>query len=221
MTYLRQQRRVRTTTTAAFTLVEVLVVIFIIALLAGLTLGGVKYAGKVKITKRVTAELEALKTAIDSYHQKLGHYPPDGKDNSPSPLFYELTGTRYAQNNREYQLFDGSGNIAEGTVSTVFGRSGFANSHPEDAQNFLALGKVGNQKVRVGGVEVTLLTVPSPGPNDLTDINGKSANLWRYTTGKKGTPTDPGATNNPDSFDLWAEVVIGGKVEIIGNWKTK
>jgi prepilin-type N-terminal cleavage/methylation domain-containing protein len=34
---------------------------------------------------------------------------------------------------------------------------------------------------------------------------------WRYNV------TNP--TNNPGSFDLWVEVDIGGKKEIIGNWK--
>jgi hypothetical protein len=36
-------------------------------------------------------------------------------------------------------------------------------------------------------------------------------NPWHYNS------TSP--TNNPESYDLWAEVVVAGKPVIIGNWK--
>jgi hypothetical protein len=42
-------------------------------------------------------------------------------------------------------------------------------------------------------------------------VNGKKINPWRYNA---STPT-----HNPDSYDLWAEILIAGKTNIIGNWK--
>jgi hypothetical protein len=36
-------------------------------------------------------------------------------------------------------------------------------------------------------------------------------NPWRYVS------TNP--TNNPNSFDLWAEIIVKGERRIIGNWK--
>jgi hypothetical protein len=38
-----------------------------------------------------------------------------------------------------------------------------------------------------------------------------TVNPWRYVS------TNP--TNNPNSFDLWAEVPLGREIKIIGNWK--
>ena len=39
----------------------------------------------------------------------------------------------------------------------------------------------------------------------------KGLNPWRYVS------SNP--TNNPGSFDLWAEIVVKGQKKIIGNWK--
>jgi hypothetical protein len=58
---------------------------------------------------------------------------------------------------------------------------------------------------------VELLVVPVPGPNDLTTESGRKINPWRYNS---KTPV-----HNPDTYDLWAEIVIGGQTNIIGNWK--
>ncbi len=38
-----------------------------------------------------------------------------------------------------------------------------------------------------------------------------SVNPWRYVSTKP--------FQNPKSFDLWAEVVIGNQLKVIGNWK--
>jgi hypothetical protein len=52
-------------------------------------------------------------------------------------------------------------------------------------------------------------------PNNRTDHpvpSNKGLNPWRYVS------TNP--TNNPGSFDLWAEIPVGrDRVKIIGNWK--
>src|SRR6266699_2191602 len=70
---------------AAFTLIELLVVIAIIGLLAGLIVGGTKYAGTQMKVSRIRAELHALEVAIEAYHAKFNHYPPDNVANR-SPL---------------------------------------------------------------------------------------------------------------------------------------
>jgi prepilin-type N-terminal cleavage/methylation domain-containing protein len=63
-----------------FTLVELLVVISIIAILAGLLLpviGSVRRRGQVTAT---VLEIQNLKNAIEQYKQKFGDYPPDGSN---------------------------------------------------------------------------------------------------------------------------------------------
>ena len=71
----------------AFTLIELLVVIAIIGLLAGLVVGGTRYAGSKMKENRVRAELNALVTAIEAYHAKFNQYPPDNvATKSPTPV---------------------------------------------------------------------------------------------------------------------------------------
>jgi len=82
------------TTRAAFTLIELLVVIAIIAILVGLTAAAV-FRAFVKGTE-VTArhEITQLSTALGSFKQKFGVYPPSRLRLGTSPAVYP-TGTPY------------------------------------------------------------------------------------------------------------------------------
>ena len=63
-----------------FTLIEILVVISIIAILAGMlipVIGAVRRRGQVTAT---VLEIQNLKAAIEQYKQKFGDYPPDGSN---------------------------------------------------------------------------------------------------------------------------------------------
>lgn len=59
----------------AFTLVEMLIVLSIIALLAGLTLGGYTYAMRSSKRKLTTGTFEAVKSALEDYRTEFGEYP--------------------------------------------------------------------------------------------------------------------------------------------------
>ena len=61
----------------AFTLIELMVVIAIIALLAGLTLSTLGYMNKKGAESRARAEVAALSAAIDSFKLDKGSYPPN------------------------------------------------------------------------------------------------------------------------------------------------
>ncbi len=87
----------------AFTLVELLIVIGVIAILAAMSfpiMGAIKRS---EILHRAQAELGQVETAIESYKTKLGYYPPDNVPpqaawsttaNWPvNQLYYELLGT--------------------------------------------------------------------------------------------------------------------------------
>ncbi len=86
----------------AFTLIELLVVMAIISLLAALIIPLAATATASAQKARVSTELTKLQTAIQSYKDKKGFYPPDnpiGPDGPPiNALFYELTGTIYISN---------------------------------------------------------------------------------------------------------------------------
>ena len=61
----------------AFTIIELLMVIAIMAVVAGLIVGLASVSGDSKKIKRTEAELAKLVTLIEQYKTKVGVYPPD------------------------------------------------------------------------------------------------------------------------------------------------
>ncbi len=207
----------------AFTLIELLVVIAIIGILAALITNLAGPAATKRKIARVQAELAQIETAIEAYQAKKNFYPPDnGKMKTDGParlssatnqLFYELTGTIYQTN--QFQTINGSETISVTVIQNIFNVDGFANSSVQSSEvkNFFAGLKSTQYRELSTTPDVQLLIVPVDGPNDLNNSSsGKKLNPWHY---------DSSSTNrhNPESYDLWAEILIGGKTNIIGNWK--
>ena len=220
----------------AFTLIELLVVIAIIGILAGLLipLAGVATA-KMRLS-RVQTELNSYVSAIETYKLETGEYPPDNgllrNMNTELPqyrtnaalnaLYYELRGAIFtnANNTPSYILPAQNEVVRAQDLTNGFKIRGLRNSarvkndidykgfHPKDAQ----YDKV--YRVHVGGVDnLDILVVPVPGPLMLLGADGKKKiNPWFY---------DASSTNrhNKAGFDLWAEILIGGKTNVIANWK--
>ncbi|MEO6182030.1 MAG: type II secretion system protein [Verrucomicrobiota bacterium] len=209
MSWLKQGR-VRT----GFTLIELLVVIAIIGILAALITNLAGPASDKKKRARVETEMSQIVIAIESYKEKRGSYPPcNGNTNNAvtNQLFYELTGTVNIDPN--FQTINGSETIATTTIQSFFNTQGFANSSTDksEVKNFFP-GLKSTQYAEISSTpDVEVLNVPVDGPNDIILPNGKKLNPWRYNS---ITPT-----HNPESYDLWAEILVGGKTEIIGNWK--
>ena len=188
----------------AFTLIELLVVIAIMGIVAALLVGMAGFSGDKKIRSRVKTELAGLETVIESYHAKNGFYPPNsGVGPGTNQLYYELTGT--VPDGRDFKSKTG-GEVIVAAVKGVFGIGGFLNSpDPETAVNFFPTMRPSLAKTITNGVPHKVLVVPVKG------VNGDNAiNTWNYIT--------PGI-HNPNSYDLWADVVIGSKTVQIGNWK--
>ena len=206
-----------------FSLIELLVVIAIIGVLASLVVGLSSVASARSRESRVRAELNQYISAVENFKTEFGYYPPDGligtnANAALNPLYYELSGSVVDNATRKFQT--GSGKlISSADVRTIFGRDGFVNAAVEakELKPFIANWKASQTRnVSINGIEVQLLTVPVDlRPNDTAVIPGagnQRVNPWRYVS------TNP--TNNPASFDLWAEVPIGKKeLRIIGNWK--
>jgi len=78
----------------AFTLIELLTVIVIIAILAGLIIAGSKYALTKGATSRTRAEIASMETALESFKSDNGYYPatdptaPRASANTNSPTVY-------------------------------------------------------------------------------------------------------------------------------------
>jgi len=216
--------------TVAFTLIELLVVIAIIAILAALIFPA---AGAIKrratITK-VQTEMKQVATAIDLYKEKLAFYPPDNPSPIADPryygvknqLYYELLGTELKGNPPAYQMLDGTEQILATDVITAFGANvaGFVNctkgAGGDDAgaaaKNFLKALKPGQVGLVTNGVRFKVLACSVPWPANATfqPTSTPELNPWRYVS------SNP--TNNPGNYDLWVDVLIGGKNYRIGNW---
>jgi len=247
----------------AFTLVELLTVISIIAVLAAIGVGMSGAANRKMKEAALQTERDKLVTALESYRADFNQYPPDNLKDRPSdasytpainPLVYELLGTFSFNQGSAYRLVDGERLIASTEVQAAFGPSGA----PGSAGFLNAVAGVrgtGGPKPKTylrnvterqrrtvalpGAPAVELLVAPVDWPLRLSTsapLYGKVAgtasasvlalNPWRYVSTKP--------TNNPASYDLWVEAVIGKTLTnltptlrtnidrrvIIGNWRS-
>jgi prepilin-type N-terminal cleavage/methylation domain-containing protein len=210
----------------AFTLIELLTVISIIALLAAFTIPVLKTVARKKVLDRTRGEMELLATAIERYKTAYGFYPPSNpgypgvrEDAMFSPLYYELLGT--TNNQGTYYTLDGSASIGAATITmnNAFGVSGFINCSKtgasEDAppaRNFLPDLKPNQFMSATNNTVLATVFVASVGGPDQSYqpfFGTPGFNPWRYV--------NPGVYN-PNSYDLWVQLVISGKTNLICNW---
>jgi len=215
---------------SAFTLVELLIVMGIIALLAAMIFPATKSIRERATRKKVRTELQQLQTIIESYKAKLGFYPPDNPGRPElNQLYFELVGTTRTDGatGTDYRTLDGSIVLSTNQVATAFGSgvAGFVNCSRGEgddavpAVDFLTGLKPGQfVEGTVNGVVIKILTTsvrlpgnqPWPLRGFVPTDSGARPNPWRYNS------SNP--TNNPGSFDLWLDVSIGGKINRINNW---
>lgn len=247
----------------AFTLIELLTVIAIISVLAGMVVGLAPVASAKMKEARVRAELAGLVTAIESYKARFGVFPPDhayatnyngqpatAVDPVMNTLYYELTGALVDNQRGSFITADDEVEVASLTLSALTGREGLVNAVPRpvgaagpaltpaDRQTKRRLFsrefkdgqvcEIFRSPTVSGYVDFELLAVGHSG-----DASGKKAAgiSWPLNDSRfpAPVPTNPGLnpwryvstnpTNNPNSFDLWAEIVVKGERRIIGNWK--
>lgn len=203
----------------AFTLVELLVVISIIAILAAFTVP-VLHALKIhQYESHTQAEMAQLETAIEGYKVARGFYPPDNPGNPLfNQLYYELVGTTNTSSSPQtFQTLDGSSTITSSQLTTAFGGvSAFINCSKPGAGEGVAAAKnfihelKQSQTGTYGNVQVTLLVGSVGGPDaNYTPLAGSILNPWRYIAQ---------GMNNPGGYDLWIHLQIGGGKYLICNW---
>lgn len=213
--------------TIAFTLVEMLVVIAVIAVLAAMLFPAFAVVKRKMTITKAKAELKAVALLIDAYKTKKGYYPPDhilaapqtGVDPIVNSLYFELSGVTNTPTG--FQTFDGSSTVTAVQCGTLFGQGGVLNcskTSGEDggqrADTFLRQLKANQYAEVVTGVRVLTCSVEWPVSGFGDVIAGLSrVNPWRYVS------SNP--TNNHDSYDLWVDIIIGNKTNRISNWSEK
>jgi len=210
---------------SAFTLVEMLVVIAIIATLAALifpSMAGIKNS---RIKARARSELTQLETAIDAYKARLGYYPPGDDYTNPATgtrlnsLYFELLGV--ANTNNYCVTLDGSASIPANVFSpgpSPFGPNVGAilnctrGSGGDEGGKAVPIVKTltSDKFMTFSGAPYAVLGTALEGPQMITDpVSQRKINPWRYR--------NPGISNI-NSFDLWVVVNTGSKWTRICNW---
>lgn len=218
-----------------FTLVELLTVIAVIAIIAGLLLPVFNSIVKKSLIQRAQSEREQLETALTAYYGKYHFYPPSNANVTPTflnpaltnQLYYELLGT-IATNTSPASIsfisLDGASTISSSTIGQAFDNpptslGGFMNCSKGSgddavvAQNFLPglpASRIATNSAGVFMIVTAVASSPaySPMPG-VTSLAGNPANPWRYVY--------PGI-QNPNSYDLWLQIIVGGKTNLICNW---
>jgi len=219
----------------AFTLVELLVVISIIGVLSGFILSVLGAAFKNKYINTATAEMAQIQLALERYKAAYGVYPPSGTVAQPNrftvnPLYFELEGVSNTnlQGANYFVTLDGQNSVKAvnvgGTTGSngCFGVTGFINTSKGGGEDYVPakvflpglkaneIGSVTNP-AGSGNPGVAVLISSAGGPDlNYQPLGGQNLNPWRYNS------FNP--TNNPGSYDLWIQLKISGKTNLICNW---
>lgn len=210
-------------------MIELLVVISIIGIIAGMTVAGMGVIKKNRVISVVKGELAQLQTALENYKAKYGVYPPDNQrsatayaSSSPavySQLYYELAGV--SLNGGTFTSLDGSAKIQQNPdVNSAFGVGGFVNctkgggEDAASAKNFVTglRSQQLNRSVQNNGVSTTMIVASVGGPDENYSPLGAGAagvNPFRYVF--------PG-TNNVGGYDLWVQLQYKNEKYLICNW---
>jgi general secretion pathway protein G len=162
---------------AAFTLLELLIVITIIAILAGLTIATMGYVNSKARRSRAEAEIAAISAALENYKADNGAYPRDVATDAllpteADPKNYVSSGTSL------YQQLSGDQDKDPSTPG-------------DDTKNYLgSLAKPANVAANPGGG----FYLRDPFAN-----SAGTANPYGYSTAKAS-----GGTGYNPTFDLWS-----------------
>lgn len=167
---------------AAFTLIELMAVITIIVILAGLVVGGLGFVSDRQAKEKAKVQIALLSKALEEYKLDTGSYP--ASTNSADlyvALFYE--GYDYAQKNSPATW-----------VKTVGSNTAF----PKATKIYLS--DLDPTTSKQGWVTPVIPPAPVPATSKIMDPWGKEYN-YRSALGATGAANT--ATQNPD-FDLWS-----------------
>lgn len=196
---------VRRNSISAFTLIELLTVMAIIAILAGLVVGISSIANRNAIESRTRAEIKAMETALETYKADYGAYPPLDQavwDNSDA--------TKGGITN----IFPSG--VSAPTVAGAPNTNGWLNIH----YVFRALSGTNTPKTYMSFLPKQLKAATNSSGYVYTMILDPNGNPYGYN------PINP--SGNPQTYDLWSAGIDGksayptntaAAVDDLGNWQ--
>jgi type II secretory pathway pseudopilin PulG len=158
----------------AFTIVELLIVMAIILVLAGLILATSNYVQKKGYRSRAEAEIAAMSAALENYKADNGVYPSNDDTKSLNPVDPNADYKRPSA----YLYSSLTGDDDDNSTT----------SPPITAKNYFA------------ALKPNMLGPIPPGPN--TYLRDPFGNSYGYSTAKAVTPT--GTVGFNPTFDLWS-----------------
>lgn len=202
---------------AAFTLVELLVVISIIGTLAGLVVGLAPTVSERMKESRIKSELAELQVAIDAYKAKFGIYPPDNgmflkgplsesdteKYSALNPLYYELGGVFVDNVNKVFLTADTKQQLSPTFVAKWFNRDGFVNAVVQNKRRPFTHRINDRQHAGItrnndaGGLEILAVGF-------ITDSTGKRGSGFTWPTDRKTLEQSPNPIpKDPSETPVW------------------
>lgn len=181
--------RQRSQQISAFTILELLTVMSIILMLAGLILATSGYVVKKGARARAETEIAAISAALENYKADNGVYPTTSNTDSLKPNL-ETDPANYVNAGKDLYI-QISGDL-DGDPTT-----------PESGRNYMG-----------SSLKPNMLAPNPPGPN--TYIKDPFANCYGYSTVKASFPA--GIDGYNPTFDLWSTAKEPNQIKWIKNW---
>jgi prepilin-type N-terminal cleavage/methylation domain-containing protein len=176
---------------AAFTLIELMAVITIIVILAGIVVGGLGYVNEKQAREKAKVQIGLLSKALEEYKLDMGTYPPTA--NKPGTFTSKATNT-----SAELYIalfYEGYDYAKQGSPAVWTKRVGTVDV-PKATRIYLPELDPTNSKQ--GWVDPVTGTPPASTP-----IKDPWGNQYGYRTATDSDGTANADTQNPD-FDLWS-----------------
>ena len=172
----------------AFTLIELMAVIVIIVILAGMVVGGLGYVNEKQARSKAQVQIALISKALEEYKLDMGAYPATG--NTANGL------TQSARSLYTNLFFEGWDYVKKGSPATWTKKVG-AVDVPKATRIYLSdLDPISSKQ---GWID----TQPIGDPRPNLVIKDPWGNEYRYRTARDDGGSANSHTQNPD-FDLWS-----------------
>lgn len=182
----------------AFTLIELMAVITIIVILAGLVVGGLGFVTERQAKEKARVQIALLTKGLEEYKLDNGTYPPianntDGLGSVSNPVSSQLYVALF------YEGYDFSERSASGNAPATWTKSVGSVTVPMATRIYLP--ELDPTSSKQGWVDPVTGTPAVPPP--VTAVKDPWGNPYRYRSGKSPSGTTNASAINPE-FDLWS-----------------